>query len=104
MALAVILPVLVARRFQDTQGGLSVALLIAALMLMAVATALVAWMYLVQNADTTILRDAPLAATLYFLSIGAKTSILWAPIVLLTGFSLAQGIERRKGEAMAARK
>ena len=43
----------------------------------------------------------PIATTWAFIRISGYAALLWLPILALTWFGMAQGVERRKGEDAA---
>jgi len=45
----------------------------------------------------SVFADAPLAALSYFVGLSAYSAILWAPILAIMWFGMAQSVERRKG-------
>ena len=49
-------------------------------------------------------QDAPTSIAAYFLRLSAMAALIWGPVLALVWYTSAQGVERRRGEARAARK
>ena len=45
--------------------------------------------------------QAPIATSWFFLKLSGFAALLWAPILALVWFSMAQGVEKRRGEDLA---
>lgn len=102
-ALGAVVPILFARRFPDTLGGLGRALALSVTLMVILGSGLFILMYRDGGADLAGLAAAPVPALRHFLGLGLKAAVIWAPVMALTAICLAQGIERRRGERMAAR-
>ena len=92
-------PWAIQRRMRDTLTDLGWTLAISVVILTAVGAALFAFLYWLEGVPDEVLRRG----LLRYLSLGASAALAWLPVLLITGLSLAMGIEKRKGEAMAAR-
>lgn len=101
--LAGALPWALLRNFPRSQRSLALALAGSSLVLCVAGGVLFAGLYLLGGLPTEALTDAPLSNALYFLRLGLSSAIVWLPILLLSGFALAQRIEAEKGAALAAR-
>jgi hypothetical protein len=93
MALAVLLPMPLARFIGDDQRRLAL-IMVASLADLAVAGALVLW--LVTRAEDPLAAEAPLV----FLARSVKMALAWGPVWALVWLVRAQGIERRRGLRM----
>ncbi len=98
-ALGWALPWAIQRRMRDTLADLGWTLLISAILLTLIGAGLFAVLYWLGGAPDEVISGA----LSRFLRLGASAALAWGPVLSLTGFGLAQGIERRRGEAMAAR-
>lgn len=98
-----VLPIFLSGRFPDTLNGLAKALALAAAALIVLGAILFAALYSDAGISFATLAERPVDSVRHFLGLGLKAALIWGPILLLVGFGLAQGVERRKGERMAAR-
>lgn len=97
-AAGALVPIALMRVLPDSQKGLIVAILCSIILIKLFGAALFAWTY-----ASDVGFEAISGATSYFWSLGGRASLIWGPILALTSFCLATGIERRKGERIAAR-
>ena len=84
IALAILLPFLLARFTPETLGGLVLTGLLSAILLTLAAAAYFFLSYL--NANTAILElagVAPRSTLLYFLELGLGSALIWAPVLVL---------------------
>ncbi|MEL6168296.1 MAG: hypothetical protein AAFR35_06370 [Pseudomonadota bacterium] len=95
-----LLPWALQRYRADTLSSLLQSLAASAFILVLVGTTLFAWLY----SDAGLDPETLIAGRNHLLHLGLAASLLWGPVLLLTGFVLATGIERRKGEAMVRRR
>lgn len=93
-----LVPLGLMRMMPDSQKGLVLALIASIVILKALGAALFAWTY-----GREIGVDAASGLVAHFWNLGGRASLIWGPILALTAYVLATGIERRKGERMAAR-
>jgi len=49
----------------------------------------------------TAIFDSPIAVAAFFAKLSMRAGIVWVPILALTWFVLAQGVEKRKGQRQA---
>ncbi|MDU8943523.1 hypothetical protein [Ovoidimarina sediminis] len=98
-----VLPVMLARRFPDTLHGLAQALTLSAAGLVLLGAVLFVAIYSDAGIGLSALAARPGDSLRHFLALGLKAALVWAPILVLVGIGLAQGVERRKGERIAAR-
>jgi hypothetical protein len=99
-ALGAVLPWWLMRFQPDTQRGLVVALALSVVLLTFIGAGLFIWLYAGDVAPSALLSPA---ALLHFWTLGVRAALIWLPVLGLTALALAQGIERRRGERMAAR-
>ncbi len=92
-------PWAIQRRMRDSLADLGWTLLISVILLTLIGAGIFAVLYWLGGAPD----DAIAASLPRFIGLGASSALAWGPILILTALGLAQGIERRKGEAMAAR-
>ena len=97
------LPGMLAGRFPDTLHGLAQALALSAAILILFGAVLFLALYSDAGLSIDTLAERPLDSLRHFLGLGLKAALVWGPILVLVGFGLAQGVERRKGERLAAR-
>ena len=102
-ALGAVLPIALAARFPDTQAGLARALALSVGGLVLAGMILFVLLYRDQGVGLAALAEAPGAALWHFAGLGAKSALVWGPVTALTALVLAQGVERRRGERIAAR-
>lgn len=79
---------------------LALNLLASALLLVIAGSAVFAVLYAAEGAD---LARRPVAAALHFLRLGLSSSLVWLPILLLTGIALGQRSEARLARLREAR-
>ncbi len=102
-AMAVLLPVALVRLHRPSLALLALDLLIAAIVLILAGSALFAALYAAEGVD---LSRRGAEAALHFLRLGLSASIVWLPLLLLTGIALGQRTEARLSrlrEAIEAR-
>lgn len=103
-ALSAFLPWFFLRWMDDSLRGLARAVALSAVFLVIAGAALFAVLYAREGAPLASLTAEPGAALLHFFWLGLQSAIVWLPILLLTALGLGQGIEARRGRAIAARK
>ena len=101
--LGAVIPAALAPRFPDTLAGLARALLLSVVLLIGAGSLLFILLYRDQGMDLAALASDTGAALWHFSGLGLKSALVWGPVTALTALVLAQGVERRKGERMAAR-
>ena len=84
----------------DSLRGLAIALMCSVMVLTLCGSALFVWTYAEDVGLGAVLTPAALG---HFWTLGVRAALIWLPILGLTALGLAQGIERRRGERMAAR-
>jgi hypothetical protein len=81
-------------------ASLALNLLASAGLLILIGGALFALLYAVEGVE---LARRPAAATLHFLRLGVSSSLVWLPVLLLTGLALGQRSEARLAKLREAR-
>lgn len=102
-ALGAFVPIACAGRFEDTLAGLGRALAVSVAVLVVAGSVLFVLLYGDQGVDLAAFTDRPVAAIRHFAGLGLKSTLVWGPVMALTALVLAQGVERRRGQRMAAR-
>ncbi len=102
-ALGAVVPIALAGRFDDTLAGLGRALAVSVLALVVAGSVLFVLLYGDQGVGIADLMARPGAAVRHFVLLGLKSALVWGPVTALAALVLAQGVERRRGERMAAR-
>ncbi len=102
-ALGAVVPIALAGRFEDTLGGLWRALAVSVAVLILAGSVLFVLLYGDEGVEVSALGSHPGAAIRHFAALGLKSALVWGPVMALTALVLAQGVERRRGERMAAR-
>ncbi len=102
-ALGAIVPIALAPRFPDTQPGLARAIALSVVLLVLSGTILFVMLYSEAGMSPGQLAQRPTDSLRHFLALGLKSALVWGPVTALTALVLAQGVERRRGERMAAR-
>lgn len=103
--LAALLPRPIAGRSTRRQADLVKAVVIVAAITLATGLVLFALIYVTSGVPVgAAMAKAPGATISFFLRRSALAAIAWAPILALTWYVLAQGVERRKGADQARRK
>jgi len=93
-------PTVLMRLLPDSLRGLAIALLIAVPVLSLAGGGFFFWTY----ADKVGLAGvANRGAAMHFWHLGVRAALIWGPVLALTALGLGTGIERRRGERMAAR-
>ncbi len=104
VALAIVLPRMLLPAGNLSQQALALSVAISAVLLVVSGTVLIAMAYAGAGlAVWAAFLDAKAAITAFFLRLSANMVIVWGPVLALTWLSMAQGVERRKGEAQAKR-
>lgn len=99
-ALGFAVPVVVMRFMPDTLRGLAVGVMLSVVLLTLFGSALFVWLY-AEGVGLGVILDP--AGLVHFWGLGVRAALVWLPILALTALGLGQGIERRRGERMAAR-
>lgn len=96
---AVILPRLVAPVETRSQRAVVASVLISAIGLLLLGAAVFAVVYGAGGAGVgAAFSAAPLATSVFFLRLSAMAALLWAPVLALVWFAMAQAVEVRRGE------
>ena len=94
------LPALAAGR-SLSQARLALAVAGTAAALLVLGGLLFAGLYALQGAPLAAAwAEAPGAVAAFFLGLSARAALLWGPVLALAWLVLAQGVERRRGEAI----
>ena len=96
-------PVILMRFLPDSLRGLLAAVLIAVPLMTLGGSGIFIALYGRQLGVSALGAAATPEAALHFWSLGVRAALIWGPILAITALGLAQGIERRRGERMAAR-
>lgn len=102
-ALGALLPIALRRVFPDTLHGLLQALCLSVVILVFVGAGLFVYLYARDGFSVGALAAQPADGARYFIALGLKASLVWAPILALTGISLGRGVEERRSRRLAAR-
>ncbi|MGJ8584367.1 MAG: hypothetical protein ACSHXD_09770 [Marinosulfonomonas sp.] len=79
-----------------------IAIALTALVTILLGAAVFAMVYWLSGAGVAAaLSDAPLATTLYFFRLSLMAALLWGPVLALVWFSMAQSVEKRRGQDIA---
>ena len=84
----------------DSHGGLLIALCLSALGLILAGGGLFFWLY---ASDLGVEATTTMGAARHFAGLGLRVALVWGPVLALSALVLAMGVERRRGERMAAR-
>lgn len=98
--LGAVVPVVTMRFLPDSLRGLAVAVMISVVVLTLTGSGLFVWFYAEGVGLAAVLTREAIG---HFWSLGVRAALVWLPILALTTLGLGQGIERRRGERMAAR-
>ena len=102
-ALSALLPIALMRWAEDTQAALLRVLALSAVLLVVIGGVVFALIYARDGLSLSLLTTDPVGALRHFTWLGLQSSLVWLPVLLITGLGLAQGIEARRGRALAAR-
>lgn len=102
-ALGAVVPIALAGRFEDSLAGLGRALALSGAILILAGSVLFVLLYGDRGAQVSAYAARPGAVLRHFAGLGLKSVLVWGPVMALTALVLAQGVERRRGERMAAR-
>ena len=103
-ALAAMLPLVFGGRRASSQGRLAFAILSSATLLLIIGALIFAGFSADGGARVLEAWEAePKLTAAVFLGMSAYAILVWGPILALVWFALAQGVEARKGAALAAR-
>ena len=100
---AAVLPWAFHRFMEDTIRALWIAITASTGALTVMGAAIFAVLYTENGLSFGAMQADPLGAAGHFLSLGLRASLVWLPVLALSGISLGQRIEARRGAAMAAR-
>ena len=101
-ALAVLVPLGLVRKQTRSQAEVAVTICASAGIMLLVSALTFAILYAAQGTDVwPAFKVTPIATTWAFIRISGYAALLWLPILALTWFGMAQGVERRKGEDAA---
>ena len=96
------LPWVLAPKGTLSQARLAVAVGVTALLLLVLGTGLFAALYALQGAAVRGAMATDTAGVVrFFFGLSAKAALFWAPVLALAWYVMAQGVERRRGEAIA---
>ena len=93
-------PVLAMRMLPDTLRSVVIAALIALPVLTLAGAGVFAWLYAERVGSAALSAPGALA---HYGWLGVRGGLVWGPVLALTALGLAHGVERRRGERMAAR-
>ena len=96
------LPWVIAPKGSLSQGRLAVAVGVTALVLLLVGTGMFAAFYALQGAQVSgALANDTIGVLGFFFRLSLKAMLFWVPVLVLAWYVMAQGVERRRGEAIA---
>lgn len=98
-----VVPILMARLFEDTLHGLAQALAASCVVLVLAGALLFVAVYAEAGLDVRRLAERPAESLRLFLWQGLRAAIVWVPILLLTAISLGRGVEARRTAKMVRR-
>ncbi len=102
MLVALVLPRLLSGKSTRSQWAVSGAVAVTAVFLCLLGGGVFAVVYQVSGASATAaFAENILPTTLFFFGMSLKAVLFWGPVLILVWFGLAQGVERRRGEAIA---
>ena len=103
--LAIVMPRLITGGETLAHRRVIVAVVLSTLLLIALGAALFAMAYGMRGVPLFgTFAQAPLATGAFFLRLSALAALIWLPLLALVWYSLAQGVEHRRGAALAKRK
>ena len=102
-ALGAVVPMWMARRFEDSLPGLARALAASVGVLVILGSLLFVLLYRDAGADLAAFAARPVETARHFLGLGLKAALVWGPVTALTAIALGQAVEARRGRRMAAR-
>lgn len=94
------LPLLLVRRHGPSLKALAADLVISAILLVLLGGGLFAALYADQGVD---LARRPVGAAIHLLGLGVSASLVWLPVLLLTGLALGQRTEAQLSKLREAR-
>ena len=99
---AVVIPWLLVKRATRSQREVALTIWASAGLMLVVSGAVYAGLYAQRGHDVGgAFSTAPLATSWFFIGLAGYAAILWVPILGLVWFSMAQAVEKRKGEDIA---
>lgn len=101
--LGALVPWAIMRFSEDSLAALARAGALSAVLMIAAGAGLFLWLYGAAGMPAARLASDPGAAARHFIGLGLRSALVWAPVLVLTLIGLGQGIERRRGKAMARR-
>ena len=102
VAVAICLPLLLVHRHTRSHAQVASSIGITALVLLALGTSLFGISYgLRGHAVTAALASTPLAVGLFFGRLAAMAALVWLPVLALVWYSLAQRVEKTRGQHIA---
>jgi hypothetical protein len=102
--LAVVVPWVLVKRDTRSQREVAVTIWASAGVLMIASGVIYAVLHAAQGrAVGEFFAEAPMVTLWFFIKQAGSSAILWAPILALVWFGMAQGVEKRKGEDAAKR-
>lgn len=99
-ALGWAVPFTLMRFLPDSLRGLLIAVIASVAFLALFGSGLFLWLYAGEIGFSAALTPE---AALHFWGLGVRAALIWGPILALAALALGTGIERRRGERMAAR-
>ncbi|NNF24535.1 MAG: hypothetical protein HKN63_07000 [Rhodobacteraceae bacterium] len=100
---ALVLPRIAMARGAQTHRRLLLVLAATTVALVLGGAALFAGLYALGGVPTEALSQVQTQAALHFLRLGLLPALVWLPLLVLNALALAQRIEAKRGEALAAR-
>ncbi len=85
-----------------SQARLAMAVALTALLLIALGAGIFALLYALEGAPVArALAGDAVGLLSFFFGLSLRAALFWAPVLALVWYVLAQGVERRRGEAIA---
>lgn len=82
--------------------AVAISVLISALLLLVLGAIMLGGIYELRGSDVgAALTVHPMGTVFFLLNASLKMTLVWVPVLALVWFVLAQGVERRRGEAIA---
>lgn len=96
---AVLVPGRIAPRETRSHKAVMFAVALTAVIMVLLGAAIFAVVYWFSGAGVpAALSEAPLATMVYFFRLSLMAALLWGPILALVWFSMAQSVEKRRGQ------
>lgn len=102
--LAVLVPRVLCPRSTRSQAALAAVVGVSAVVITVLGAVVFGAIYAARGISVgAAIAEAPAATMLFFLRQSGLAALVWGPILALVWFSMAQGVERRKGADSARR-